>query len=275
MTGTAYLAADRVSVRYRTGLAVDEVSLAAEAGEWLGLIGANAAGKSSLLRAIAQLVRHEGAVHVGGVDLGHLSHQRRARLVAYVPQRPVLPPGISTHEYVLLGRTAHQRRFTTESARDHQLCLDLLDRMGLADRAGRELATLSGGELQRVVLARALAQEAPLVLLDEPTSALDLGRRVEALELVDELRRERGLTIVSAIHDLTLAAQFAGRLTLLDHGAVAASGTPDEVLEEHLLSRCYGGQVRVIHDADGQYYVVGQRTSAPDPTVRTYERTRR
>ncbi len=106
--------------------------------------------------------------------------------------------------------------------------------------AGRALRTMSGGELQRVVLARALAQEAPVLLLDEPTSALDLGRRMDALELIDELRRERGLTVVSAIHDLTLAGQFADRLLLLADGRVAAAGSPAAVLRDDLLAGTSG-----------------------------------
>ncbi|MDT4920669.1 MAG: cobalamin transport system ATP-binding protein, partial [Pseudonocardiales bacterium] len=116
------------------------------------------------------------------------------------------------------------------------------------------------GELQRVVLARALAQDAPVLLLDEPTSALDLGRRVDALELVDELRRERGLTVLSAMHDLTLAAQFADRLILLADGRIVAAGAPVEVLDEEVLGACFGGRVRVIVDDDGDLLVVPQRT---------------
>jgi iron complex transport system ATP-binding protein len=112
------------------------------------------------------------------------------------------------------------------------------------------------------VLARALSQDAPVLLLDEPTSALDLGRRVDALELVDELRRERGLTVLSAMHDLTLAAQFADRLVLLADGGVAASGPPALVLDERLLSTCFGGRVRVIADEDGSLLVVPQRSEA-------------
>ncbi len=132
----------------------------------------------------------------------------------------------------------------------------LLDLSALADRT---LATLSGGEMQRLVLARALAQEAPVLLLDEPTSALDLGRRVEALELVDTLRRERGLTVLSALHDLTLAGQFADRLILLAEGRAVATGKPDEVLTEEALTRHFGGNVRVMRCDDGDLVVVPQR----------------
>ncbi len=253
------LGIDRITVRYGSTLAVNEVSETVADGEWVALIGANGAGKSSLLRAVAHLERHDGTVTVGGVPTARLTHKRRARLVAYVPQKPEVPVGMTAFEYTLLGRTPHLGYLGDESLHDRRYCLDLLDRMGLADMAARRLPTLSGGELQRVVLARALAQEAPVLVLDEPTSALDLGRRVEVLELVDSLRRERGLTVLSALHDLTLAAQFADRLVLLSAGTVRASGRAADVLEEKLLSSCFGGSVRVVTDEDGALYVVGRR----------------
>jgi iron complex transport system ATP-binding protein len=253
---------DRITVRYEKSVAVDEVSEAARPGEWVGLIGPNGAGKSSLLRAIAHLVPHDGVITVGGEPTATLSRRRRAQLIAYVPQQPELPAGMAVLEYTLLGRTPHIGYFGVESEQDRALCADVLDRLDLAPLAGRALSTLSGGELQRVVLARALAQDAPVLLLDEPTSALDLGRRVDALELVDELRRERGLTVLSAMHDLTLAAQFADRLVLLADGRIVAAGDPIEVLDEDVLSRCFGGRVRVIVDDDGDLLVVPQRTRA-------------
>jgi iron complex transport system ATP-binding protein len=260
MTPDPMLSLDRVTVRYQGAVAVRAVTDSAVRGEWVGLIGANGAGKSSLLRAAAHLVPHEGVVQVGGEAMAQLSRRRRARLVAYVPQQPELPAGMSVLEYTLLGRTPHIGYFGVESNEDRRHCVDVLDRIGVADLADRQLSTLSGGELQRVVLARALAQEAPVLLLDEPTSALDLGRRVDALELVDELRHERGLTVVSAMHDLTLAAQFADRLVLLSAGRIVASGRPADVLHEDTLSACFGGRIRVLTDDDGQLLVVPQRS---------------
>jgi iron complex transport system ATP-binding protein len=253
---------DRITVRYEGVDVVHEVSAALPPAEWVGLIGANGAGKSSLLRAVAQVVRHTGEVRVAAESTAHLSRRRRAQLVAYVPQQPELPAGMSVLEYALLGRTPHIGYFSVESEYDRRHCAELLDRLGLGGLADRHLSTLSGGELQRVVLARALAQDAPVLLLDEPTSALDLGRRVDALELVDELRRERGLTVLSAMHDLTLAAQFADRLILLSDGRVVASGEPAQVLDERVLSECFGGRVRVIVDDDGGLLVVPQRARA-------------
>ena len=251
-----------ITVRYGSSVAVSDVTESAAAGEWVGLIGANGAGKSSLLRAVAHLQPHLGVVRIGGEPTLRLSRRRRAQLVAYVPQQPELPAGMSVLEYTLLGRTPHICYFGVESAADRRHCLELLDRLRLADVAERQLATLSGGELQRVVLARALSQDAPVLLLDEPTSALDLGRRVDALELVDELRHERGLTVFSAMHDLTLAAQFADRLVLLADGGVRASGAPAEVLDENVLTSAFGVRVRVLADPDGGLLVVPQRSRA-------------
>ena len=260
MSTTPMLELDRVTVRYEGTVAVREVDLAADPGEWVGVIGANGAGKSSLLRAVAHLVPHTGVVRIANEPTARLSRRRRAQLVAYVPQQPELPAGMSVLDYVLLGRTPHIGYFGVESEQDRRHCVELLDHLHLTDLAERHLATLSGGELQRVVLARALAQEAPVLLLDEPTSALDLGRRVDALELVDELRRTRRLTVLSAMHDLTLAAQFADRLVLVAAGGVVAVGPPAEVLDEDLLSTCFGARVRVLTDDDGGLIVVPHRS---------------
>jgi iron complex transport system ATP-binding protein len=237
---------DGVSVRYGARPALSDVSLRVGPGEWVALIGPNGAGKSTLLRALTGLARFHGRIDIRGTPAGELSRRDRARLIAYVPQQPELPPDMTVAEYVLLGRTPHIRRFHTETDEDRQICADLLSRLALSAFAGRRLGTLSGGELQRLVLARGLAQQAPVLVLDEPTSALDLGRRVDALELVDELRTERGLTVVTAVHDLTLAGQFADRLALLDGGRLVAAGVPAQVLRADLLSRHYDASVLVL-----------------------------
>jgi len=250
---------DSVSVSYGPRPALSGVTEQIGSGEWVGVIGANGAGKTTLLRAVGGLVGHGGEILVDGAAVSSSSPKRLARLVAYVPQQPELPPDMTVGHYVLLGRTPHIGYFATETPADRRICAELLHSLDLAAMATRRLATLSGGELQRLVLARALAQQAPAVLLDEPTSALDLGRRVEALELVDALRRERGLTVLSAMHDLTLAGQFADRLMLLAEGRVVATGKPDEVLTEGSLTRYFGTSVRVIRSDDGDLVVVPQR----------------
>ena len=231
-------------------------------GEWLAVVGPNGAGKTTLLRCAVGLVGYRGTARIAGAEIAHQSRRRLARLVAYVPQQPEFPFDLTVADYVLLGRTPHIGYFGSESAEDRRVSLELLDRLRLSAFAERRLGTLSGGELQRLVLARALAQDAPVLVLDEPTSALDLGRRVDALELVDELRRERGLTVVSAVHDLTLAGQFADRLLLLAGGHVVARGAPAEVLRPELLSEHFGVGVRVLAAPDGQLVVVSLRGTA-------------
>jgi len=247
-----------VTVRYGSTPAISSMSEEIGPGEWVGLIGPNGAGKTTLLSAVAGLVPHEGDIRVDGAIVSSLSPKRLARLVAYVPQQPVLPADMTVGQYVLLGRTPNIGYFGFESAADRRVCGELVDSLDLGPMSQRPLATLSGGEMQRLVLARALAQEAPVLLLDEPTSALDLGRRVEALELVDTLRKERGLTVLSALHDLTLAGQFAERLILLAGGRAVVTGKPDEVLTERSLTGHFGAHVRVLC-SDGDLVVVPQR----------------
>jgi len=246
-------------VQYNGTRAINGVTYKVAPGEWLGVIGANGAGKTTLLRAVARLVTFDGRVSIDGRDMRPLSLRRFAQLVAYVPQKPELPVQMRAIDYVALGRMPHLGYFGAEGLHDRERCAQLLERLGLADKAERSLGAMSGGELQRLVLARALAQEAPVLVLDEPTSALDLGRRVEALELVDELRVERQLTVISALHDLTLAAQFADQLLLLSQGSVVAMGTAEEVLVEESLDHFFGARVQILRDDDGQIVVVPRR----------------
>ncbi len=262
---SAVVELESLCVRYDSTTALRDVSDVVAPGEWLGVIGANGAGKSTLLRALAHLVPYEGVVRIDGTNAKPLSRRHFARLVAFVPQKPELPQQMRAIDYVALGRTPHLGYFGVDGEHDRARCASLLERLGLGAKAERTLATLSGGELQRLVLARALAQEAPVLLLDEPTSALDLGRRVEALELVDELRHERGLTVISALHDLTLAAQFATRLLLLHEGSVVATGGPAEVLDETALGHYFGARVRVLRSSDGELVVIPRRQSERKP----------
>jgi iron complex transport system ATP-binding protein len=229
---------------------VDGVDLAVDRGEWVTIIGPNGAGKSTLLRAIGGVVTYRGAIELFGRPTTTLPRRQRAKLVATVAQTPVVPPGMTVVDYVLLGRTPFIAPLGRESAADQEATLSVLESLDLLRLANRQLESLSGGERQRVFLARALAQEAPLLLLDEPTSALDIGHQQEVLELVDRLRGERGLTVLATMHDLSIAGEYADRMALLVCGQVIATGTPREVLTEELLSVNYGARVKVI---DGEH----------------------
>jgi iron complex transport system ATP-binding protein len=232
-------------VEVMAGGRLDGVTLEVPAGGWTILIGPNGAGKSTLLRAVAGLVEHGGTITVAGRDLRALAPRPRARLLASVPQSPLLPPDMTVAEYVLLGRTPHVGMLGRIGAADREAAAAASERLDLGSLADRRLTELSGGERQRAVLARAVAQDAPVLLLDEPTTALDVGRQQEVLELVGELRAERGLTVLGAMHDLTLAGQYADRLALLDHGRLVAHGRPAEVLTEQRIERHYRARVRV------------------------------
>lgn len=229
-----------VRVAFNGTEVVRGVDLELRAGEWLGLIGPNGSGKSTYLRSLLGLVPRSGTVELGDGRVPGPTD------LSFMPQTPELPPGMTVVEYVLLGRTAHLGWLQAESVQDRQIVTSVLRRLGLASFADRQVRSLSGGEAQRVVIARALTQQAPVLLLDEPTSALDVGHQVEVLEMVDELRREDGLTVVAAMHDLGMASRYADRLLLLDHGAPQALGTPEEVLDPALLSRVYGHPIQVV-----------------------------
>jgi iron complex transport system ATP-binding protein len=236
------------------------VSFSVEPGAWLAVIGPNGAGKSTLLRAVLALVPSCGEVLLGGTPVRALRPRQRARLAAYAPQSPMLPPDMTVQDYALLGRAPYIPYLGTESSRDRRTVREVLDRLDLGGLAGRPLGTLSGGERQRVVLARALAQEAPMLLLDEPTTALDIGHQQQVLELVDRLRLSDGLTVVSTLHDLSLAGQYADALLLLSGGRVAAYGPAAEVLTAEMVYEHFGARVRVVPGPEGRPTLQPERT---------------
>jgi iron complex transport system ATP-binding protein len=240
----------RVTVELGGKAVVDRIDATVADGEWLALIGPNGAGKTTLLRAIARLVPFAGEIALAGRSVEELPRGELARLVAVVPQEPSTPPWMTVAEYVLLGRTPHLGPLAKEGARDRAAAARSLARLDLLPFAARRLGTLSGGEKQRVVVARALAQEARIVLLDEPTAALDIGHQQQALELLDGLREDSGLTLVAAMHDLTLAAQYADRMLLLDAGRVVADGQPADVLTEALIATHYGAAIDIVPVGD-------------------------
>jgi cobalamin transport system ATP-binding protein len=255
------IAAEEVSVSYDRKPVVDGFTAHVGRGEWVALLGPNGAGKTTLIRALAGLIAFAGSILVDGSAVAESTRRELARRIALVPQHPQTPADMTVAEYVLLGRTPHIGYLATESRGDRLAAERAIARLSLRPFTGRRLGSLSGGELQRAVLARALAQEAPLLLLDEPTSALDLGRQQQALELIDMLRRDEELTVVSAMHDLSLAGQYADRLILLDQGTVVADGAPAEVLSEERIGALYGADVRIVRDGD-DVFVLPRRGSA-------------
>jgi iron complex transport system ATP-binding protein len=251
-----------VAVAFGGQTVVGPLSLTVGDGEWMGLIGPNGSGKSTLLKAAVGIVPHRGIVDLGG-------RERRAGIdIAWMPQRPFLPDEMTVGNYVLLGRTPHLGYLGSESRHDLESAELALGQLELTELSDRPLATLSGGEAQRAVLARALAQESPVLLLDEPTSSLDVGHALEVLEIIDQLRHQGFLTVITAIHDLTLAGRFADRLVLLGRGNVIADGTPAQVLTEEVLIPNYGPGIRVVTNGDGPT-VIPTRSSRERPSQTT------
>jgi cobalamin transport system ATP-binding protein len=249
------LTLERVSVTLGGARVVDRLSAQVEDGEWVALIGPNGAGKTTALRAVASLVSYDGGVRVFDEDARRLPRKQLARRVALVPQVPLIPGDITVREYVLLGRTPYLSYLGSERRADHHAADAAIEQLDLVPFEQRRLDTLSGGERQRATLARALAQDAPILLLDEPTAALDVGRQQQVLEIVDGLRASRGLTVLSTMHDLTLAGQYADRLLLLDRGRLVAAGSAEAVLTRALITEHYGADVDVV-DAPGSGFVV-------------------
>jgi iron complex transport system ATP-binding protein len=257
----------RVTVRLGGRSVVLGVDLEVPEGMWLSLVGPNGAGKTTLLHTLVGTVAHEGAVTIDDRPIDTLSARERARLVSFVPQHPVIPPGLSVFDYVLLGRAPHQgMRFAT-SAGDRRRVQAVLQRLDLDDLAGRALTSLSGGERQRAVIGRALAQETPVIVLDEPTTFLDVGHQFGVLELLEELRHEHPLTIVTTMHDLSSAGQFADALAVLHEGRLVAHGAPAAVLTPELVEQCWGVRVDIAPDPDGGVSVTVRRRRERAPVV--------
>ena len=255
---------EALSARLGNKDVLTNVDLELERGEWLTVIGANGAGKTTLLRCILGSVGYRGTINIEGLDV--IGTQNRARMIAYVPQVPVIPPGMAVIDYVLLGRTPHRGAFAGDSEYDLAVASTVLDRLDLHGFADREVNTLSGGERQRVVMARALAQETPILLLDEPTTALDLGHQQDVLDLIEELRHERALTVLATLHDLTLAARYGERIAVLSNGKVAVTGEPAEVLTVSLIEEHFRANVRIIDDPAGPVIVpVANRPAKETP----------
>ena len=223
-----------------------EVSLSVAPGQLLAVAGPNGAGKSTLLRLLSgALVPHEGEVSLDERALGDLSDRERARAIAVVPQSESSPFPVTVREMVGMGRYTHLGPWERAGSRDQAVVERALERCMVTPFAERQLGELSGGERQRVRIARALAQEAPILLLDEPTAGLDLRFQMELFHLLRELRAD-GLALLLVTHDLNLAARFADRLLLLDRGRAEAMGTPADILSRETLEGVYEWPLRLV-----------------------------
>jgi ABC-type cobalamin/Fe3+-siderophores transport system ATPase subunit len=240
-----------LSAAYGKRQVLFDISMRVKAGEILAIIGPNGAGKSTLIRVISGVMpAQSGSIQVNGVDLERLSPTQRARLLAVVPQARSLPPAFTVYEVVLLGRTPHLGWLGNSGPGDHQRVRQALESAQAEELADRRVGELSGGEQQRVLLARALAQDTPVLLLDEPTTHLDLQHQTHLLNLVRELATKQKLAVLMVLHDLNLASLYTDRVALLVQGRLQATGHPQEVLTAEILSAIYNIPVNVIAHPD-------------------------
>ncbi|MGD1099181.1 MAG: ABC transporter ATP-binding protein [Thermoplasmata archaeon] len=258
----------QVTVRFGERMALQDVNLEVPKGQFLALTGPNGSGKTTLLRAaLGFLAPQSGSVELFGSEVLSLSVAERARRVAWVPQEENPRENVPLLDYVLYGRYAHLEWLQGETARDREAALRALRAVGLEERAEDGILSVSGGEKQRAILARALVQEAPLVLLDEPTSHLDIAHQLDLLTRVRELSRERNVTVVAALHDLNLAARFSDRIVVLSRGRRVADGAPTEVLSEELLARVWGVVADLRRDPrTGAPYLLPHHLVPPAPS---------
>jgi iron complex transport system ATP-binding protein len=243
---------NNLTFAYKDRPVLDGVSLSVERGEMVGILGPNGSGKTTLLKIFSAVLRGRGDVKVNGRSIETYGKRELSRLFAMVPQESQILFPYTVAEIVLMGRSSYHSPLALEGKKDLEVArasMELTDSLPFSDRYLHEL---SGGEKQRVIIARALAQEPQILLLDEPSAFLDLKHQVQVFELMRRLNREHTLTIVAALHDLNLAALFFRRLVMLRDGRVYRDGSPKEVLTEKTIEEVYGIQVRVEPDPSGE-----------------------
>lgn len=235
-----------ITLGYGDRVVLKNIDLQMEPGETVGIIGPNGSGKSTLIKGITRVIPwRSGGVFINGWNIAKLSRADLARLIAVVPQNPLLPELFTAFEVVLMGRTPHLGYFRYESDRDLTVVRQAMEATETIALAQRRISELSGGERQRLVIARALAQEPRMILLDEPTAHLDINYQMEILDLIHKLCLERELVVIAALHDLNLAAQYCDRLVLLHEGKIYCQGTPGEVMDDGIIKKVYGADVHI------------------------------
>ena len=235
---------------------LESINLEFHPRSWVSVIGPNGAGKTTLVEAISGVLSvPKATVSLGERDITSLSERERAKLVSFVPQSPVIPKGISLYQYLSLGRTAYQGAWRTVGPEDRRIVEEVADRLEIGQILSQEFSSLSGGERQRGILARALVQEASVLVLDEPIAGMDIRHQLGTLDLLRREVEEQDICIISTLHDLTLAGQYADRLVVLDRGQVALDGSASEIIRNPQLSTIYGARLEVV-TIDGAELVI-------------------
>ncbi|WP_184655777.1 ABC transporter ATP-binding protein [Rhizobium soli] len=238
-----------LSTGYGTSDILHDLDLAVAPGRITVIVGPNACGKSTLLRAMSRLLSpREGQVLLDGKSIHRMSPRLLARTMGLLPQSPIAPEGIAVADLVSRGRHPHQNLFSRWTRKDDEAVDAALTATRTTELAERPVDELSGGQRQRVWIAMALAQETDILLLDEPTTFLDISHQIEVLDLLSDLNRERGTTVVMVLHDLNLAARYADHLVAIAKGRVHVSGSPEEVLTQENMRAVFGLESQIITD---------------------------
>ena len=229
------------------------VDIHSENGEFVGLIGPNGSGKSTLLKCIYRILKpNAGQVFLDEEELRAMSIKESARKMGVVAQHNYYNFEFTVREVVMMGRAPHKKALERDNAKDYEIVEEALKTVGMEGFAQRSFSTLSGGEQQRVILARALAQQTPCLILDEPTNHLDITHQLQLMRIVKNL----SATVISAIHDLNIAAMFCDRIYALKEGRIIAQGTPREVLTEDFIRQVYQVDAEIAKDSSGQMHIL-------------------
>lgn len=233
---------DELEVTLSKKIIVDGVSLEVTKGSFVGIIGPNGSGKSTLLKAIYRVLNpSSGTISIDGKDISSMSLKESALKTSVVTQHNYYNFDFKVKDVVLMGRSPHKRNMEMDNSEDHRIVDEALNRVGMIDFADRSFYTLSGGEQQRVVLARALAQQTECMVLDEPTNHLDIKYQLQLMDVVKGL----GITVLAALHDLNIAAAYCDELYMMQEGKIVRQGTPEEVLTEDNIMEIYGTKAAV------------------------------
>ncbi|PHN51829.1 ABC transporter ATP-binding protein [Pseudomonas syringae] len=245
----ASIATHDLTLSYQRQVIIDSLDLQLPAGQVTVLIGSNGCGKSTLLKSLARLLKpQQGTVVLNGADIHQKSTATVARELAILPQMPSAPEGISVRQLVALGRYPYQNWMQQWSAEDEAMVARALAQTGMQDLADRPVDALSGGQRQRAWIAMTLAQDTDIVLLDEPTTFLDQAHQIEVLDLLRDLNRQEGKTIVMVLHDLNLACRYADHMVAVHERSAFAQGRPADILSEALVKQVFGLNCRIIAD---------------------------
>ncbi|MEM6257924.1 MAG: ABC transporter ATP-binding protein [Planctomycetota bacterium] len=260
---SAALQAEALSVAYGKQTVLNGIDLAVKPGSITGLIGPNGSGKSTLLRAMARLIpTRSGYTRLLGQRTDQLAPRKLARTLAVMPQHPVAPPGVTVREMIGYGRSPYNAWYKPTPVEDHALIEALIERCDLVPLADRLVNTLSGGERQRAWIAMALAQQPKVLMLDEPVSALDIGHQLEVMELLSDINREQGMTLLIVLHDLNLAGQYCDELAAMLDGEIAASGRTQNVLNPDTIRQCFKVEAQFHGPVDGHSFCSFSRLTA-------------